>query len=421
MNNIINQHVLTPEQTELAEAKTNLSNALAEVKQEMSDIENYLQQLHGESFCDFIHKLLEHKEDVQNYLSAARNYMAAYSITRQRLISFADDEDIYFIPRLLNPALLSLERIMEILEKEKDGVLRYKDQVSSETIKDVFACYYFFSSYQIEIDAIEHEYDKLYDAIYCCKDEVYGNRASLEFSRIISVGDIFNIDSMQLVKLQPIEFKLHASVEINSRRIILSPFSQVDNISIDNLKTSILQNIRKIIPDLTEEEFTDQVHLAKYIHHKRLLHHQSNSIMAGYYQLHQLEEIKQTLLAAKTGVKRGPKRCTCFDDIDKEMLREVYQQVYQQEKSVVKKHDEFAALFLIGMARDNPMYLDRKMAECHRVLSELFKNIHFCLRTIQRHWRQYISNAAKHIQTWKDSVKRIIMQLSVHNLYFQVN
>ena len=117
MNNIINQHVLTPEQKELAEAKTNLSEALNEVKHEMSDIENYLQQLHGESFCDFIHKLLEHKEDLQNYLSAARNYMAAYSITRQRLISFADDEDIYFIPRLLNPALLSLERIMEILEK----------------------------------------------------------------------------------------------------------------------------------------------------------------------------------------------------------------------------------------------------------------------------------------------------------------
>ena len=413
MNNIINQHVLTPEQKELAEAKTNLSEALNEVKHEMSDIENYLQQLHGESFCDFIHKLLEHKEDLQNYLSAAKDYMIAYSCTRQRLISFADDEDIYFIPHLLNPARLSIERIMEILNKEKDGVLKYKDQVSPQTINDVFACYYFFSTYQAELEGINKEYYKLYDAVYHSTDEGYAKRAKSETASLFDVyatkiWEILDFEVRPKARLKRIEFQFPSPRKINNK-------------SIDNLKVSILQTVQKIAPDLTEEEFTDQVHLAKYIHHKRLLHHQSNSIMAGYYQLHQLEEIKQTLLAAKTGVKRGPKRCTCFDDIDKEMLREVYQQVYQQEKSVVKKHDEFAALFLIGMARDNPMYLDRKMAECHRVLSGLFKNIHFCLRTIQRRWREYISSTAEHIQTWKDSVKRIIQQLSMYNLYFQVN
>lgn len=413
MNNIINQHVLTPEQKELAEAKTNLSNALAEVKQEMHDVEEFLQQLRGVPFCDFIHKVLEHKTDLQNYLSAARNYMAAYSITRQRLISFADDEDIYFIPHLLNPARLSIERIMEILNKEKDGVLKYKDQVSPQTINDVFACYYFFSTYQAELEGINKEYYKLYDAVYHSTDEGYAKRAKSETASLFDVyatkiWEILDFEVRPKARLKRIEFQFPSPRKINNK-------------SIDNLKVSILQTVQKIAPDLTEEEFTDQVHLAKYIHHKRLLHHQSNSIMAGYYQLHQLEEIKQTLLAAKTGVKRGPKRCTCFDDIDKEMLREVYQQVYQQEKSVVKKHDEFATLFLIGMARDNPMYLDRKMAECHRVLSGLFKNIHFCLRTIQRRWREYISSTAEHVQTWKDSVKRIILQLSVHNLYFQVN
>ena len=413
MNNIINQHVLTPEQTELAEAKTNLSNALAEVKQEMHDVEEFLQQLRGAPFCEFIHKLLEHKEDLQNYLSAAKDYMIAYSCTRQRLISFADDEDIYFIPHLLNPARLSIERIMEILNKEKDGVLKYKDQVSPQTINDVFACYYFFSTYQAELEGINKEYYKLYDAVYHSTDEGYAKRAKSETASLFDVyatkiWEILDFEVRPKARLKRIEFQFPSPRQINNK-------------SIDNLKVSILQTVQQIAPDLTEEEFTDQVHLAKYIHHKRLLHHQSNSIMAGYYQLHQLEEIKQTLLAATTGVKRGPKRCTCFDDIDKEMLREVYQQVYQQEKSVVKKHDEFAALFLIGMARDNPMYLDRKMAECHRVLSGLFKNIHFCLRTIQRRWREYISNTAEHIQTWKDSVKRIIQQLSMYNLYFQVN
>lgn len=413
MNNIINQHVLTPEQTELAEAKTNLSNALAEVKQEMHDVEEFLQQLRGAPFCEFIHKLLEHKTDLQNYLSAAKDYMIAYSCTRQRLISFADDEDIYFIPHLLNPARLSIERIMEILNKEKDGVLKYKDQVSPQTINDVFACYYFFSTYQAELEGINKEYYKLYDAVYHSTDEGYAKRAKSETASLFDVyatkiWEILDFEVRPKARLKRIEFQFPSPRQINNK-------------SIDNLKVSILQTVQKIAPDLTEEEFTDQVHLAKYIHHKRLLHHQSNSIMAGYYQLHHLEEIKQTLLAAKTGVKRGPKRCTCFDDIDKEMLREVYQQVYQQEKSVVKKHDEFSALFLIGMARDNPMYLDRKMAECHRVLSGLFKNIHFCLRTIQRRWREYISNTAEHIQTWKDSVKRIIQQLGVYNLYFQVN
>jgi Mg2+ and Co2+ transporter CorA len=413
MNNIINQHVLTPEQTELAEAKTNLSNALAEVKQEMHDVEEFLQQLRGAPFCEFIHKVLEHKTDLQNYLSAAKDYMIAYSCTRQRLISFADDEDIYFIPHLLNPARLSIERIMEILNKEKDGVLKYKDQISPQTIDDVFACYYFFSTYQAELEGINKEYYKLYDAVYHSTDEGYAKRAKSETASLFDVyatkiWEILDFEVRPKARLKRIEFQFPSPRKINNK-------------SIDNLKISILQTVQQIAPDLTEEEFTDQVHLAKYIHHKRLLHHQSNSIMAGYYQLHQLEEIKQTLLATKTGVKRGPKRCTCFDDIDKEMLREVYQQVYQQEKSVVKKHDEFAALFLIGMARDNPMYLDRKMAECHRVLSGLFKNIHFCLRTIQRRWREYISSTAEHIQTWKDSVKRIIQQLSMYNLYFQVN
>ena len=413
MNNIINQHVLTPEQTELAEAKTNLSNALAEVKQEMHDVEEFLQQLRGAPFCDFIHKVLEHKTDLQNYLSAAKDYMIAYSCTRQRLISFADDEDIYFIPHLLNPARLSIERIMEILNKEKDGVLKYKDQVSPQTINDVFACYYFFSTYQAELEGINKEYYKLYDAVYHSTDEGYAKRAKSETASLFDVyatkiWEILDFEVRPKARLKRIEFQFPSPRQINNK-------------SIDNLKVSILQTVQQIAPDLTEEEFTDQVHLAKYIHHKRLLHHQSNSIMAGYYQLHQLEEIKQTLLAAKTGVKRGPKRCTCFDDIDKEMLREVYQQVYQQEKSVVKKHDEFATLFLIGMTQDNPMYLDRKMAECHRVLSGLFKNIHFCLRTIQRRWREYISSTAEHIQTWKDSVKRIIQQLSMYNLYFQVN
>lgn len=413
MNNIINQHVLTSEQTELAEAKTNLSNALAEVKQEMHDVEEFLQQLRGAPFCDFIHKVLEHKTDLQNYLSAAKDYMIAYSCTRQRLISFADDEDIYFIPHLLNPARLSIERIMEILNIEKDGVLKYKDQISPQTINDVFACYYFFSIYHAELESINKEYYKLYDAVYHSTDEGYAKRAKSETASLFDVyatkiWEIFDFEVRPKTRLKRIEFQFRSPRQINNK-------------SIDNLKVSILQTVQQIAPDLTEEEFTDQVHLAKYIHHKRLLHHQSNSIMAGYYQLHQLEEIKKNLLAAKTGVKRGPKRCTCFDDIDKEMLREVYQQVYQQEKSVVKKHDEFAALFLIGMARDNPMYLDRKMAECHRVLSGLFKNIHFCLRTIQRRWREYISNTAEHVQTWKDCVKRIILQLSVHNLYFQVN
>ena len=414
MNDIIdNSTFLTPEQKELALAKARLTNALTEVKQEMQDIDAYLQQLQGEPFCDFIHRLMLHKGELNAYLSIAKNYMTAYSYTRQRLISFADDEDIYFIPDLLLPTQTYLERIMALLKKEKDTILKYKDQLSSQTIEDVYACFYFFASYQMELEAIQHQYDKLFDTIYHSTDEGYSQRAQAEFASIFAeyaarFKTIFNIKEPSKTKLERITFNL--------------PFPPpIDKQSIDKLKVSILQVLQQMAPDITQEEFIDQTHLAKYIHQKRLLHYESNRILCGYYQLHQLEEIKQNILAEKADIKRGPKRCTCFDDIDKEMLRQVYQLVYQQEKSIIQKHDEFATLFLIGMTCDNPMYLDRKMAECHRILSQLFTNIKYSLRTIQRHWRQYICNTAKHIQTWKDCVKRIIQQLRVYKLFFQLN
>lgn len=128
MDNIIDQPLLSPQQKELAEAKTHLSDALAEVKQEMYSVESFLRQLRGKPFSDFIHQLLQHKFELECYLSAAKDYMIAYSFTRQRLISFADDKDIYFIPYLLNPARESLDRIMKMLKKEKAGVLQFKAQ-----------------------------------------------------------------------------------------------------------------------------------------------------------------------------------------------------------------------------------------------------------------------------------------------------
>jgi hypothetical protein len=138
---------------------------------------------------------------------------------------------------------------MEILNKEKDGVLKYKDQVSPQTINDVFACYYFFSTYQAELEGINKEYYKLYDAVYHSTDEGYAKRAKSETASLFDVyatkiWEILDFEVRPKARLKRIEFQFPSPRQINNK-------------SIDNLKVSILQTVQKIAPDLTEEEFQE--------------------------------------------------------------------------------------------------------------------------------------------------------------------
>ena len=91
------KHDLTPEQQELAAAKQNLQKALGEINNELYDITEYLPNVDRAKQLDFVHDLAGIQQIMDDYLYAAKYSLQTYSLTRKRLISFADKEDIFFI------------------------------------------------------------------------------------------------------------------------------------------------------------------------------------------------------------------------------------------------------------------------------------------------------------------------------------
>ncbi len=424
MNSTTSLHDLTPEQMELANAKQNLERTLGEVANRVDSVFENLENLNGKPFVDFIHSQLQAQKPMEDYLSAVGSYLTAYKYTRERLISFADKDDIFFIPQLINPIRIKLEKIVSLLEKEKKNILHYPYKIPADVLEDVMSNYMFFGSYQYKLEKIYHEYEDLYDSIYHCEDTEYEKRFDHEFKTII--GERFCTNNIHNLVLSIFDYPIHtiehqqhtSGIKIDSKRVIISLGEQISKEKIQKLQESIFKHIQKIIPHLTLEEFTNQTELSKRIQQNRMLHHDVNSIITGYYQLQQLENIKKSIYESITP---GPKECTSFNDIDKKMLEEIYARAYEQEKSIVPKHNEFALLFLIGMTRDRPTYLDRKLAACHQHLSSALTGVKLGLRTLQRNLRKYIEKLSSDVQTWKDVVARIIGYLTPYNLFFSID
>lgn len=91
------------------------------------------------------------------------------------------------------------------------------------------------------------------------------------------------------------------------------------------------------------------------------------------------------------------------------MLREVFTNLYEEEKTRVPKPNIFATLFLIAMTNNHPDFLDRKLATCYRFISNIVSDFQLVLRTMQRTLRQYIENTCKPI--WREVVDRIIAKI----------
>ena len=170
------KHDLTPEQQELAAAKQNLQKALGEINNELYDITEYLPNVDRAKQLDFVHDLAGIQQIMDDYLYAAKYSLQTYSLTRKRLISFADKEDIFFIPRLLTPTKHNVMTVLQVLEELKDLLLSYKICETPDQLLEVISSYNFFKRYYDTLSGMYKEYEKLYDEIYHCEKEEYGKR-----------------------------------------------------------------------------------------------------------------------------------------------------------------------------------------------------------------------------------------------------
>ena len=441
---------LTPEQVELAQAKENLQIALGEINNELHDITKYLPNVDRAKQLDFVHgDLVRIQEIMDNYLYAAKCSLQTYSLTRKRLISFADKDDIIFIPRLLTPTKHNVETVLQVLKELKTLMYNHKTSETSDLLEEVVSSYYFFKRYYDTLSGMYKEYEKLYDEIYHCEKEEYGKRfvgQSLSYGHQLKSAvrsfmhehdplfyrSIFGIDSKELIVIDgetrtPFTIENLGVVAIN-KKVSMTTRLECDMDALARMQYSIKESIKQMIPNITEEEFSDETNLAFRIHSAKLLHHQVNSIIGGYYQLHYLDSVKNELYAqVKPKKKRGPKKCTDFEIFDKDMLREVFQMNYETEKSNFHggSVNNYAGAFLIAMFRGEADKACLRVAPFSRLLNRLLTKFQLCERTVQEFINRYnfiCSKSAKFMTNamlkCKEVVSRLIPKLEAAKLIF---
>lgn len=444
------KHDLTPEQQELAAAKQNLQKALGEINNELYDITEYLPNVDRAKQLDFVHDLAGIQQIMDDYLYAAKYSLQTYSLTRKRLISFADKEDIFFIPRLLTATKHNVMTVLQVLEELKDLLLSYKTCETPDQLLEVISSYNFFKRYYDTLSGMYKEYEKLYDEIYHCEKEEYGKRYRgqlLSYTKQLETAldeimhkpgplfdfrSIFGIDSKELIVIDgetqtPFTIK-NLGVVAQNKKVSMTTRLECDMDALARMQYSIKESIKQMIPNITEEEFSDETNLAFRIHSEKLLHHQVNSVIGGYYQLHYLDSIKNELYAqVKPQKKRGPKKCTDFEIFDKDMLREVFQMNYETEKSNFHggSVNNYAGAFLIAMFRGEVDKACLRVAPFSRLLNRLLTKFQLCERTVQEFIKKYnliCSKSAKFmtnaILKCKEVVSRLIPKLEAAKLIF---
>ena len=217
-------------------------------------------------------------------------------------------------------------------------------------------------------------------------------------------------------------------VVAQNKKVSMTTRLECDMDALARMQYSIKESIKQMIPNITEEEFSDETNLAFRIHSEKLLHHQVNSVIGGYYQLHYLDSIKNELYAqVKPQKKRGPKKCTDFEIFDKDMLREVFQMNYETEKSNFHggSVNNYAGAFLIAMFRGEVDKACLRVAPFSRLLNRLLTKFQLCERTVQEFIKKYnliCSKSAKFmtnaILKCKEVVSRLIPKLEAAKLIF---
>ena len=428
--------MLTEEQKRLACAKENVSDALSEIHTEIETIKRYLPLVNREKQIDFIKDLVSVQDELDHYLETAEISLREYSSTRKELISFADRDDIFFIPRLLNGVIDGVDRILPILKQRQNEAWNFRDIVSEDDAEKIVCLHVFFKSYRKRLDRMWKVYEKLYDDVYLCKKEEYGKRLDRQYSHFhINAESIFeqlrlaskviasdnSIEAILFPDNEPIIIQEKKGVVVKANRAILNTSNIYDLSAIERQKEEITRSIKKIAPDLNLEEFTDRDSLAQYIHCNKILHEDANSILNGYMQLNYLDNIKNEVLGLETTKKkRGRKRCDSFNNLDKQMLRDLYIKIFEQEKKNIYRHSKnaYAALFLIAMFRGAVDKAKALVAAFCQIISDIIKDIRLDVRTVQQVVLDYNrecyfakNKMSERIKRYVEIIKRIALRL----------
>lgn len=122
-----NEPILTQEQQKLATAKEKISEALQEINNELKTVAGYLPKVSKLQQLEFINELVNVQDQLEKYLDEAESELKNYSSIRKQLASFADCEDIFFIPKLLNPTRDYARTIVSVLKNCQEELFKHPD------------------------------------------------------------------------------------------------------------------------------------------------------------------------------------------------------------------------------------------------------------------------------------------------------
>lgn len=402
-----NKPILTEEQQALATAKEKISEALQEINNELKTISGYLPQVGKQQKLEFIHELANVQDQLANYLTKAETELNNYSTTRKRLISFADKEDIFFIPRLITNTLYDTRTVVSVLKKCQEEVFVHPNETSELVAEEIISLHVFFKGYVKTLEKMWHVYENLYDAVYACDtkerekrldiqyrsyiankskhvnndeslaQQVWGTLAQIEDDEFISFFEGFSTNECFYIDKN--------SVNITSNRVTFTTRKVIEISKIREMQDYIGQCMQKIVPDISKNEFTKKAELANYIHEHKLEHHQTNILIAGYYRLHWLEQIND-IIAQQTAshARPGRKVYEFSSDFDCKMLSRVFVNTYEVEKYNINAQSKniFAGLFLIAMHKMNPYNVIGKVKSfCNMIWK--YCGFNLCAKSIQ--------------------------------------
>lgn len=431
MDNLKMKKYYTRNQTMLAQHKNHLQESLGEVKQEMIDILRHLKDEDNTLDLLCIQQIAKIIPKLTANLNIAIADYSAYGEVRQRLISFADEDDIHFITHYIHSILSSTEgisqQILEMIKTEKQH-LRYAkthDQldVAIEALHEI-KCY--INQVEQQIETIQQQYTTLLEKIYHCSIEELAQRFNIEYNETIT-------ETYQGIYQDIEEDTNHP--DQSQQEPLYKTFAPANDLfsktKIDSMQQAVARALSREIPEFRYDDFFGPAEtIATKIVHFQLDHNKTNQLFAGYSLLQELEDQKISLTPLKTlQKKRGPKSNNLFDQIDQNMLREVFTSLKQEEQSSIKSVNTFSALFLVAMANGAIDKIDRAVATFTKMIQKVCKSYNFCYKWIRKTVSDYITifhkkNRTEHeqrlFQLWQTIVSRMIPILKKNHLLLQL-
>lgn len=423
IDNLKTKKYYTKNQTMLVQHKNHLQESLGEVKQEMIDILRHLMDEDNTLNLSYIKQIANIIPQLSKNLNIAIADYAAYGEVRKRLISFADEDDIHFITHYTHSILSSTnsisQHILNMIQTEKQH-LRYAKTLDklSETLQTLLEIKCYVKQVEQQIQTIQQQYTTLLEKIYHCSIDELMQRFNSEYNEVI-ININQDINHINQSQQEPFYKALVSAEDIFSKT------------KIDNMQQAVARALYDDLPEFTFEDFYSGAEfLAQKIHTTKLNHFKTNQLFIGYNILQELEDLKMLSNPIKARQKkRGPKSNNLFDQIDQNMLREVFTRLKKEEQSSIKSVNTFSALFLVAMANGQIDKIDRSVATFTEIIQKVCKHLKFCYKWIRKTVSDYITifhkvkrteDEQRLYQLWQPIVSRMIPILEKNHLLLQL-